>query len=280
MQTIYSNKSPIRMLLCVTRINKVCLIFIFTYFSIHGVLNAQPLREGGQQKKVKETLIYENSFSKSQEEWNKEMREDWVLEGKGITECGNGYLSLRSELFTVPRNRHGHFNLWLKKDFPANVAYEWEFRYTEPGEQGLAIIIWAAKGRNGEDIFDPNMPERRGEVMSDFHSGALNCYHTSYIARGRKEANLRKNYGFHLLTNGHDLSTVSKPNEWHVIRLEQCHNTIRLLFDGKEVYRYVDDESTGGPPILTGGKFAFRQQNNLHQGHYRNLRVYKLEDCD
>jgi len=39
---------------------------------------------------VKETLIYENSFDKSQEEWIAEMREDWCMEGKGIAECGGG----------------------------------------------------------------------------------------------------------------------------------------------------------------------------------------------
>lgn len=264
---------------------KMLILIIATFFTGPD-LPAQPLKNGenskssGSGKNFKEVLVYENSFNKSQAEWVQEMREDWVLEGKGIIECGNGYLSMRSEIFTVPRDRDGHFNLWLKKDFPANVAYEWEFRYTEPGEQGLAIIIWAAMGKNGEDIFDPSMPPRKGEVMSDFHTGAMNCYHTSYIARGRKRANLRKNYGFHMLTDGPDLSTVSKPNEWHVVRLEQCNGTIRLLFDGKESYRFVDDGSIGGPPILTGGKFAFRQQNNLHNGHYRNLRVYHLTECD
>src|SRR5690554_1953542 len=135
--------------------------FLFIIFPVM-VIQAQPKQE----------LIYENSFNKSMEEWKEEMKNDWVLEGKGIIESGDGYLSMRSEIFTVPRDRDGHFNLWLKKDFPANVAYEWEFQYSEPGDQGLAIIIWGAKGKNGEDIFDPALPPRRGEVMSDFHSGA------------------------------------------------------------------------------------------------------------
>ena len=178
---------------------------------------------------------------------------------------------------SVPRDADGHFNVWLKRDFPADVAFEWEFRYAEPGDQGLAIIIWGATGRNGQDIFDPDMPPRRGEQMSDFHSGAMNCYHTSYIARGRKTANLRKNYGFHLLTNGHDISTVSRPDEWHAVRVEQHHGEIRLVFDGRESYRYLDDGAVGGPPIERGGKFAFRQQNNLYRGDYRNLKVYALE---
>jgi hypothetical protein len=221
--------------------------------------------------------IYENSFDKSQDNWIDEMRLDWVMEGKGIAECGAGHLALRSEIYTEPRDKDGHFNFWLKREFPANVAFEWEFRYPEPGHEGLAIVMWSAKGRNGENIFDSDLPPRKGEVMSDMHSGAINCYHTSYIARGRKIANLRKNYGFHLVTHGRDLSTVSMPDEWHVVRLEQCDGTIRLLFDGKESYQYFDDGSVGGPPIETGGMFGFRQQNNLYQGEYRNFKVYSLQ---
>lgn len=224
-----------------------------------------------------ETLIYENLFNDCQESWKEDMAENWVMEGKGIAECQDGYLSLRSEIFTEPRDRHGHFNFWLDRDFPENVAFEWDFRYAEPGKQGLAIIIWAAKGRNGEDIFDPNLPERRGEIMTDFTTDALNCYHTSYIARSRKKANMRKNYGMHLLTQGHDISSISEPGEWHTIRLEQYNGIIRLLFDGEESFSYTDDGSEGGPMIDTGGKMAFRQQNNLYRGDYRNFRVYALE---
>jgi hypothetical protein len=221
-------------------------------------------------------LLYANDFGRPQSEWAAEMRDDWVLEGRGIAECGDGGLSLRSEMFTVPRAEDGHFNFWLKRDFPADVAFEWDFRYAEPGDQGLAIIMWAARGRNGEDIFDPALPIRRGAVMSDMHSGAINCYHTSYIARGREVANLRKNHGFHLLASGPDLSTVSRPGEWHRIRLEQYRDTITLLFDHVVAYRHVDDGSMGGNPIRTGGKFGFRQQNNLYRGDYRNFQVFGL----
>ncbi len=259
----------------------IFLIKLLTILLYKNLLLAQDIRSHSCfeiQKVYKQTLIYENSFGKNKDELLKEIQNDWVMEGKGVIECGDGYLSLFSQIFTVPRNKDGHFNFWLKRDFPVNIAFEWEFRYSEPGDQGLAIIIWAAKGRNGEDIFDPSLPARRGEIMTDFTMGALNCYHTSYIARGRKTANLRKNYGFHVLTDGFDLSTVSKPGEWHTIRLEQYEGVIRLLFDGKESYKFIDNGTIGGPAILTGGKFAFRQQNNLYRGDYRNFRVYRLDE--
>lgn len=228
--------------------------------------------------KPHETLIYENAFDKNTEEWQTEMRKDWVMEGKGIAECKDGCLVLYSELFTVDRADDGHFNFWLKRDFPANVAFEWMFRYPELGDQGLAIVMWAAKGRDGaKDIFDPSLPLRRGDVMSDMHSGAINCYHTSYIARSRQQANLRKNYGFHLVAQGPDFSVICQPDEWHVVRVEQFNDTISLLFDGNAVYRYVDDGTIGGPSIRTGGKFGFRQQNNLYKGEYRDFKVYSLQ---
>lgn len=43
-------------------------------------------------KKSRETLIYENVFDNNQEKWITEMREEWVMEGKGIAECGSGCL--------------------------------------------------------------------------------------------------------------------------------------------------------------------------------------------
>ena len=226
---------------------------------------------------MKETLLYENAFDKTSGAWEAEIAKDWSMEGKGLAECGDGHLSLRSKIYTEPRDQDGHFNFWLRRDFPADVAFEFEFRYAKPGREGLAIVMWGAKGRNGEDLFDPSLPERRGEVMSDMHSGAINCYHTSYIARGREVANLRKNHGFHLIASGPDLSTVSEPDQWHTIRVQQLAATISLLFDDKVIYEFTDDGSTGGPAITTGGKFGFRQQNNLYRGDYRNFRVFGLE---
>ncbi len=224
-----------------------------------------------------QTLIYENAFDKDQAGWDAEFAEDWSLEGKGICESGDGCLSLRSTMFTVPRDPDGHFNLWLKREFPANVAFEVDFRYTEPGEEGLAILMWQAQGREGQSIFDPSLPERLGEKMEHMHSGAINCYHTSFIARGRHTANLRKNYGFHLLANGPDISQDVAPETWSRIRLQQYNGVITLSFDGNICYEHTDDGSAGGPPHETGGAFGFRQQNNLHRGDYRNFKVYSLE---
>jgi len=227
-------------------------------------------------KNSREKIIYENSFSGSQVEWLAEMQRDWLLEGKGEVECGSGYLSMRSKIFTVSRHADGHFNLWLRREFPKNIACEWDFRYAQAGEAGLAIFMWAARGRNGKDIFDASLPERKGEEMADMHSGAINCYHTSYIARERKTANLRKNHGFHLLCSGEDLSQSCPPEMWHRIRIEQFNDQVTLSYNGRIAYQYHDQGVIGGPPIRNGGAIGLRQQNNLFRGDYRNLIVYSL----
>lgn len=226
---------------------------------------------------VQQTIVYENAFSGSQKDWLVEMKKDWLLEGKGVVECGSDHLSMRSTIFTVPRHADGHFNLWLRREFPKNFACEWDFRYSQPGEAGLAIFMWAARGRNGTDIFDASLPERKGEEMADMHSGAINCYHTSYIARDRKTANLRKNYGFHLLCSGEDLSQSCPPEVWHRIRVEQIDDLVTLSYNGQIAYQHRDLGAIGGPPIRTGGAIGFRQQNNLYRGDYRHLTVYSLE---
>lgn len=95
------------------------ILIATTGFAVAPIVNHDiPPEENKTINDVKETLIYENSFDKNQEEWMAEMKEEWVMEGKGIAESGDGYLSLRSEIFTVPRDKDGHFNFWLNRDFP------------------------------------------------------------------------------------------------------------------------------------------------------------------
>ena len=94
---------------------------------------------------MQKELIYEQSFHLNDEQWQDESQ-NWIMEGKGISDCTDGFLRLKSTIFTVPRDQDGHFNFWLKEDFPADISMEWGFRYTEPGPQGLAIIIWGAWG--------------------------------------------------------------------------------------------------------------------------------------
>ena len=224
------------------------------------------------------TLIYRNDFSNAGDNAAKELAADWAMEGKGIAACQGGALRLRSTIFTVPRDKDGHFNFWLKRDLPADLAIEWGFRFPPEGEEGLAIIFWGAKGRHGEDIFDPALPPRRGEVMEDYHSGAIDAYHLSFIARGRKSANLRKNYGFHLAASAPDLVTPAGANRWHKLRLSQYKRRIHFTVNGSTCIDWQDDGQTFGPVINTGGKMSFRQQNNLFYGEYRNLSIYALHE--
>jgi hypothetical protein len=133
----------------------------------------------------------------------------------------------------------------------------------------LAIVFFCARGRTGEDIFDPRLAPRDG-TFAHYHSGDLNCYHISYFAGARGTANLRKNHGFHLIQEKPDLVAV-----WRHLQLVRVGPRIRLSVDGQPCIDWVDDGTIGGPS-LGGGKLGFRQMNHLLWGEYANLRVYGL----
>jgi hypothetical protein len=183
---------------------------------------------------------------------------------------------LRSRWFSVERSKveTDHFTFWLNREFPADVAIEWEFRFPpkEQNADGLAILFWGGKGLNGEDVLDPKLARRNG-IFERYYDGDINCFHTSYLAIGRQTANLRKNKGFHLPASGWDLSSKFPALAWHKVRVTQNGPLVELRLNGEVSYAWNDDGKKFGPR-MGGGKLAFRQQNNLLFGEYRNLKVF------
>src|ERR1035437_1719833 len=122
-------------------------------------------------------------------------REEWFMEGGGAATWEDDCLRLRSRWFSVERSRveTDHFTIWLNREFPSDVAIEWEFRYPpkEQNADGLAILFWGGKGLKGEDVLDPKLAKRNG-IFERYYDGDINCFHTSYLAIGRHTANLRK----------------------------------------------------------------------------------------
>ncbi len=220
-------------------------------------------------------LLYEGTFSGTEEGRKAEEARDWVMEGGGISKWADGYLRLRAKNYTRQRSRTetDHFVYWLKQDFPADFAVEWDFRVPDLG--GLAIIFICAKGVNGEDIFDPKLQKRDG-IFSRYYGGDINCYHVSYYAGGRGRANVRKNSGFYLVTADDDLVARGGAGRWHRLRLTHFGGMLELSVNGKRCITWFDDGETFGP-VRGAGKIGLRQQNNLRWGDYRNLRVYALK---
>ena len=99
-------------------------------------------------------LIYENKLSCEKDV------EGFVLEGSANLSFPEGKLRMENAL-SAEEGQKANYVLWCPEDFPSDVRIEWKFRPIK--EPGLAILFFAAKGRNGEDIFADSLAERTGE---------------------------------------------------------------------------------------------------------------------
>lgn len=216
-------------------------------------------------------LIYENSLS------SEEDIKGFVLEGSAKLSFPEGKLRMENAI-SVTQGQKANYVLWCPVDFPSDVRVEWSFQpLTEPG---LAILFFAAKGRNGEDIFDDALTKRTGEYVQ-YHHGDIDAFHVSYFRRKEPDeralhtCNLRKSYGFYLVSQGGDpIPDADECKQMYKLALEKKGNLVRFLVEEVEVFRYEDDGETYGP-LLGGGKIGFRQLAPMI-AEYADLKVYAL----
>lgn len=215
-------------------------------------------------------LLYENALADAAD------IRDWKLEGAGIVTFGEGWMTMKSER---PAGPDGHFVLWCPKEFPEDFQAEWDFEILE--QHGLCIVFFAARGHGGKDIFDGTLKPRNG-TFSQYTKGDIDCYHISYFANtpgsARPVANLRKNSGFYLVSNGpvgvSPTTGIGEGKTHHaVLRKEGPH--IRMSVDGRTIMDFTDDGKRAGP-VLGGGEIGLRQMQ-WTVGRYRNFRVYGLQ---
>ncbi len=199
----------------------------------------------------------------------------WKLEGPGEITFADGWMEMRS---ARPEGPEGHFVLWAPAEFPTDFQAEWEFEILQ--KEGLCIVFFCARGGAGQDVFDPSLAARHG-VFSQYTSGDINNYHISYFANApgspRPVANLRKNSGFHLVSNGPvGVSPADGigPGLTHNAILLKRGNRVRMAVDGKTIIDFEDDGKRAGP-VLGGGKIGFRQMQ-WTVARYRNFRVFAL----
>ncbi|HAX95811.1 MAG TPA: hypothetical protein DCY35_04720, partial [Prolixibacteraceae bacterium] len=178
-------------------------------------------------------------------------------------------------------------------EVPAEFVAEWEFVPLAP--HGLAIFFFAAKGQNGEDIFDPGLPARDGSFAHYIH-GAVKSYHVSYFANlplyssGRTLSNLRKNNHFFLLSQGPIAvtaagadaksfpgSSMSPVNSQGFYRMTVCRKDqrIQVWCNDRICIDFTDDQLERYGPPLGAGKIAFRQMSPTIAA-YRNLRIWDV----
>ena len=221
---------------------------------------------GFSQEFSKGKFLYENSMS------NADILNDWVLEGPGKIEFKDHWMHFFSP------NEEGHHVYWCPMDFPNNFIAEWEAQNQEI-DAGLCIVFFAAKGLNGESIFDPKLPKRTLGTFTDYTKGAMNDYHISYYANGRdnpnrETANLRKNKGFHLVQTG-EIGIPVQSTAIHKMKLIKYEGIIQMFIDNRKIIDWVDDGILYGK-VLEAGKIGFRQMQWTHFA-YRNFKVWETK---
>jgi len=216
-------------------------------------------------------LLYENPLSCAED------IKDFILEGKAEITFPDGKMRLENKLDPSLAQK-ANYVLWCDKEFPSDICIEWEFKPIK--EPGLCIMFFAAKGINGEDLFDKSLAERTGEYVL-YHHGDINAFHVSYFRRKEPDerafhtCNLRKSYGFHLVAQGGDpIPDADEVNGFYKIKVWKKGNIVKFFINELEVFEFEDDGTTYGQ-LLEGGKIGFRQLAPLI-AEYANLKVYTL----
>lgn len=218
-----------------------------------------------------EQLIYENSLACEAD------IKDFVLEGKAKISFPEGKLRLENAI-TAEAGQKANYVLWCDRVFPDNVKITWNFRPIK--EPGLAILFFAAKGINGKDIFDPSLAVRTGEYPL-YHHGDINAFHVSYFRRKEPDerafhtCNLRKSYGFYLVTQGADpIPDACDCTEEYRMTVIKHTDKVEFLVNDLPIFTYEDDGRTYGG-YLTDGRIGFRQLAPMI-GEYSDLKVYTI----
>jgi len=214
-------------------------------------------------------LIYENPLSSG-------------TDVEGFRMEGDAAVSFPQERMRMENRRDpeegqaANFVFWCPEDFPADLAVSWN--WWPVGEPGLCILFFSATGRNGEDLFGPDLAPREGQY-EQYHSGDMNALHVSYFRRKHprerafQTCNLRKSRGFHLVAQGPDpLPSVADAEPPYRIQLVKCGPDVQFSINHLQVFHWVDDGESYGP-VLGGGKIGFRQMAPLI-AEYADLKVH------
>ncbi len=215
-------------------------------------------------------LIYENALACEDDV------KSFVLEGSAKISFPEGCLRLENAL-SAEQGQKANYVYWCDRDFPDNIVITWDFKPLK--DPGLAILFFAAKGRNGEDLFDSSLQKRTGEYPL-YHHGDINAFHVSYFRRKEPDerqfhtCNLRKSYGFNLVTQGADpIPDACDAVDFYHLKLVKTTKRVEFYVNDLMSFAYDDDGETYGD-CLRDGKIGFRQLAPMI-GEYRNLRVWK-----
>jgi hypothetical protein len=226
-----------------------------------------PIRIGSRRGK----LLYSQRLN------NKTDISKWIMEGPGKITFTDAAMKLQTQpagTFAGP----GHFVLWCPRTFPNRFIADWQFKPLR--RTGLAIIFFAARGANGDDIFNPHLPPRDG-IFSQYTHGAIVSYHFSYFANlplfqsGRPSSNLRKNNQFYLTAVG-PVAVAPGSRGFQKLRIIKDGRHIQLLVNGKVSLDWTDNDPRRFGRPYGIGKIGFRQMAGT-VGEYRDFKVWALK---
>ncbi|MBP1963344.1 DUF1961 family protein [Paenibacillus aceris] len=218
-----------------------------------------------------EELIYHNPLAEENDV------RDFKMEGQAAASFPRNRMRLENKL-DPSLGQASNFVYWCPVEFPDNIAITWDFWPIY--EPGLCILFFAARGIHGEDLFDSRLSARTG-MYDQYHHGDINAFHVSYFRRKYEEersfhtCNLRKSYGFHLVSQGGDpIPSVVDARGPYRMKLLKWGNEILFAINEMTVFHWIDDGKTFGK-LLGGGKIGFRQMAPLI-AEYANLKVYAI----
>ncbi|WP_114855741.1 DUF1961 family protein [Brachybacterium sp. YJGR34] len=198
----------------------------------------------------------------------------WRVEGPAVTSFPAGRLRLESAADPA-EGQAANFVAWLPVETDGDLRLSWSFRPLR--EPGLAMVFWAARGRDGQSVHDASLPARTGEY-EQYHSGAIDAYHLSYYRRmwaserSLHTCNVRKSHGFHLVAQGADpLPAVLDADRDYRLSLTWQDATVRFTIDDIPCLTWTDEGSVGGA-ARTGGAIGLRQMAPLI-AEYSDLRI-------
>jgi hypothetical protein len=199
----------------------------------------------------------------------------WVKEGPLSLNVHQGALELSGSLGDEEFGDHAHWTFWCPEEFPDGIRISWEF--LPLAEPGLAMLFFAAVGRDGQDLFSPELAPRTG-YYPQYHSGDINALHVSYFRhkyqseRAFRTCNLRKSAGFELVAQGADPLPPAEDADGFY-RLEVLKDGPRVAFsiNGLPLFEWHDRSDN----VLGPGRIGFRQMAPLRAA-YRNLVVEKI----
>jgi hypothetical protein len=222
--------------------------------------------------------IYANPLAQSSD------IDGWHMEGEGRASFVNGRLRLEGTR-DPGSNDHDEIAIqkanivfWCPVEFPDNIVISWDFWPVQ--EPGLCILFFSARGRNGEDLFDPELAPRSGPY-DQYHHGDINALHVSYFRRRDARArifctcNLRKSHGFHMVAQGADpIPCVRDAAGPYRIEVVKAGSRVRFRINDLTIFDWSDDGQTYGP-VLDSGWIGFRQMTPMI-GEYANFTVRSI----